>query len=113
MNAWVKCMVGYLLVASIVIQMLPNRKYMQYIRLFNGFLLILLVLQPVLRIGNIDSYLETEILAFVEEQETLEEKIIEEGNRFREENEVVLSQEQDRIRIQEIEKVRVEVKNSD
>ena len=41
------------------------------------------------------------------------EKIIEEGNRFREENEVVLSQEQDRIRIQEIDKVRVEVKNSD
>lgn len=113
MNEWVKCMVGYLLITSIVMQMLPNGKYVQYVRLFHGFLLILLVLQPVLRIGNIDSYLEDKILAFVEEQETLEDKIIAEGNRFQEENAVVFSQEQDRIRIQEVEKVRVEVKNSD
>ena len=48
MNDWIKTLVGYLLIVSVVTQMMPNRKYEQYVKLFTGFLLIILILQPVL-----------------------------------------------------------------
>ena len=47
MNDWIKNLVGYLLIVSVVTQMMPNGKYEQYVKLFTGFLLIILILQQI------------------------------------------------------------------
>ena len=107
MTEWMRCFVGYLLIAGVATQMLPGKKYEQYVRLFLGFLLIILVLRPILKIGSVDSYLEQKVSEFVMEQEALEEEIFTKSKQFQQENEKM--QEQGEIEIKDIETVRVEV----
>ena len=33
MNDWMKSLVGYMLIVSVVTQMLPNKKYEQYVKI--------------------------------------------------------------------------------
>lgn len=113
MNGWLKSLVGYMLIISVAMQMLPNQKYEQYVRLFTGFLLIVLVLQPVLKIGAADSYLENKIAEFVQEQEVLEERIIEQGEMFRLESEKIQEENLELIEVQDVERVEVEVTMDD
>lgn len=107
MSQWVKSLVGYLLMVSIVMQMLPDKKYEQYVRLFTGFLLMILVLQPVLKIGTASEYLENKIMEFVQEQETLERKIVQETGTFREKSVQLQTEECRQIEIAPIEQVEV------
>lgn len=82
MSEWLKSMVGFVLIASVTMQMLPNQKYEQYVRLFTGFLLIILVLRPILKMGSVDVYLEKKMAEFVKEQEEIEEKAAKKGMEF-------------------------------
>lgn len=107
MSNWLKSMVGYLLIVSVTMQMLPNRKYEQYVRLFTGFLLIILMLQPVLKIGSADSFLESKIEEFVSEQERLESQIGKEREAFQEKSEGLLKQSTEQIEIEPVKKVEV------
>ena len=75
MNGWLKTIIGYFLLVNIAMQMIPNKKYEQYVRLFTGFLLMILILQPVLKIRSADQFLENKVMQFVHEQEVLEDKI--------------------------------------
>ncbi len=109
MSEWMKSLVGYMLMSSVVMQMIPNSKYEQYVRLFIGFLLILLVLQPVLKIGSADSYLEQKVSEVLQDQENLEEQIVVQSDNFRRESEKMQEAESETIHINEIEKVQVEV----
>ena len=109
MNDWIKTLVGYLLIVSIVTQMMPNQKYEQYVRLFTGFLLILLILQPALKIGSANTILEGKIHAFVQEQEELEAQIGVQSEAFQKKSEELQQENQDQIVIEEIQKVHVEV----
>lgn len=109
MSEWMKSLVGYMLMSSVVMQMIPNSKYEQYVRLFIGFLLILLVLQPVLKIGSADSYLEQKVSEVLQDQENLEEQIVVQSENFRRESEKMQEAESETIHINEIEKVQVEV----
>lgn len=109
MSEWMKSFVGYLLIASVATQMLPGQNYEKYVRMFFGFLMMILVLQPVLKIGSADGYLEQKITEFVQEQEALEEEILEKGKAFQRESEELQEQTEETIEIQEIEKVHVEV----
>ncbi|MGN0159364.1 MAG: stage III sporulation protein AF [Brotaphodocola sp.] len=43
---WIRSLVCYFLFLSVLDQLLPNRKYAAYIRLFGGMILILLVFTP-------------------------------------------------------------------
>lgn len=86
MTEWIKNLMGFMLIVSVSMQLLPNQKYEQYVRLFIGFLLIILVLQPVLKIRSADTFLEHKIQQFVQEQTALEEKIGREGLKFQENN---------------------------
>ena len=86
MSNWLKSLVGYMLIVSVTTQLLPHKKYEYYVKVFTGFLLILLVLQPILRIGSASAFLETKIFAFIEEQEKMEEKIGKEAKRFQEQS---------------------------
>lgn len=73
---------GCMLAVGLALRMLPDKKYEQYVRLFTGFLLILLLLQPFFRIGSADELLEKKIVQFAGEQEELERKIFAEGKTF-------------------------------
>ncbi len=107
MSGWLKSLVGYMLIVSVVMQMLPNEKYERYVKLFTGFLLIIFILQPVLKIGSVDSYLADKIAGFVQEQELLEENIGEMGELFEQESEKMQEQPSDRIEIQPVKAVEV------
>lgn len=109
MSSWLKSLVGYMLIVSVVMQMLPNKKYEQYVRLFTGFLLIVLVLQPILKIGSADSFLADKIAGFVQEQELLEEQIGEETAVFQNKSEKMQQQSLEQIEIQPVEAVEVVV----
>lgn len=43
---WIRSVTCYFLLMSVLDQLLPSRKYVKYIRLFGGMILILLVFQP-------------------------------------------------------------------
>ena len=99
MNEWLKHLVGYLMVVSIGMQMLPDKKYEEYVRLFTGFLLIVIILQPILKIRSSDRYLEEQIQQFVEEQERMEA--------------AAFGEEKEAVWIERIEEIHVEVRLDD
>lgn len=109
MNDWIKTLVGYLLIISVVTQMMPNRKYEQYVKLFTGFLLIILILHPVLKIGSANTFLEDKIHTFVQEQEELEAQIGVQSEAFQKKSEELQQENQEQIVIEKIKKVHVEV----
>lgn len=109
MNEWLRNLIGYIFAVSIGLQMLPNQKYEQYVRLFTGLLLILLVLQPVLKIGSVDVFLEKKITQFVQEQELLEQEIMEYTNTFSDESGYKEENMIEDIEVRTIEEIRVEV----
>lgn len=43
---WIRNLTGFFLFMSVIDNLLPNKKYGKYVRLFSGMVLILLVLQP-------------------------------------------------------------------
>lgn len=43
---WIRNLTGFFLFMSVIDNLLPNKKYGKYVRLFSGMILILLVLQP-------------------------------------------------------------------
>ena len=102
MIEWIKNLVGYLLIASIGIQMISNQKYEQYVKLFTGFLLVIIVLQPILQIRSSNLFLENKINDFLNKQEGMEQWIAEESRMFSDKTERI-------TQIQEIESIHVEV----
>ena len=109
MNDWIKTLVGYLLIVSVITQMMPNGKYEKYVRLFTGFLLIILILQPLLKIGSANTFLEDKIHTFVQEQEEMEDQIGVQSEAFQKKSEELQQENQDQIVIEKIQKVHVEV----
>lgn len=109
MSEWMKNLVGFLLLASVTMQLLPNQKYEQYVRLFIGFLLMILVLKPVLQIRSADIFLEQKIQKFVQEQTALEKKIGMEGLTFQEKSPDIYEKETEMVEIPEISRVEVMV----
>lgn len=107
MGEWLKTLVGYMMIVSISMQMIPNKKYEQYVRLFTGFLLLVFAIQPILKIGSMDSYLENKLAEFLNEQEKLEREIGRESDLFLRESLLPDEQENLKIEIQEIEKIEV------
>lgn len=79
MNEWLKCMVGYYLLVSVTMHILPGKKYEHYVRIFTGLLLIMFLLRPVLSIGSVETVLEENLARVVKEQEKLEREILEES----------------------------------
>ena len=113
MNEWIKSFVGYVLIISVAMQMVPNTKYEQYIRLFAGFLLLVLLIQPILKIGSVGTYLEEQITEVIAEQERLEAEIVMQSREFEVESQQLQENELTEMNIQQIEPVEVEVNVSD
>ena len=113
MNEWIKSFVGCLLMISVAMQMLPNSKYEQYVKLFTGLLMLVLLIQPVLKIGSMDSYLEGKIEEAMEAQERLEEEIVVQSEVFKAQSQEMRLNDAQKIDIPEIERVEVEVMMDD
>ena len=113
MTEWIKCIVGYLLIVSVVVQMLTNAKYEQYVKLFACFLLIIIVIRPVLKIGSADSFLEQKISEFLQAQEKLEDQIGMQREAFEQEAQKIQEADTETIIIREIEEIQVEVTSDD
>ena len=113
MNEWIKSFVGCLLMISVVMQMLPNSKYEQYVKLFTGLLMLVLLIQPVLKIGSMDSYLEGKIEEAMKAQERLEKEIVMQSEVFESQSQEIRLNDAQEIDISEIERVEVEVTMDD
>jgi stage III sporulation protein AF len=113
MNEWIKSFVGCLLIISVAMQMLPNSKYEHYVRLFTGLMMLVLLIQPILKIGSADVYLEGKISEAMEEQERLEKEIVVQSKAFESESREMQKNELQEIYIPEIERVEVEVTMDD
>lgn len=113
MNEWIKSFVGCLLMISVAMQMLPNSKYEQYVKLFTGLLMLVLLIQPVLKIGSMDSYLEGKIEEAMEAQERLEKEIVVQSEVFKAQSQEMRLNDAQKIDIPEIERVEVEVMMDD
>ena len=119
MSEWMKNILGYLLIVSVTMQILPDKKYEQYVKLFTGAVLLVLILQPLLRTGSLDQLLEKKVTAFVQEQEQVEKIIGEDLNRFQrevenlEQNEMISDETENskQIEIQKIEQMEVRIEN--
>ena len=109
MNEWIKSFVGCLLMISVAMQMLPNSKYEQYVKLFTGFLILVLLIQPILKIGSMDSYLEGKIEEAMEVQERLEKEIVMQSEVFESKSQEIRLNDAQKIDIPQIERVEVEV----
>ena len=113
MNEWIKSFVGCLLIISVAMQMLPNSKYEHYVRLFTGLMMLVLLIQPILKIGSADVYLEGKISEAMEEQERLEKEIVVQSKAFESESREMQKNELQEIYSPEIERVEVEVTMDD
>lgn len=60
---WIKNIIYYLILISLVFQILPNEQYRKYMKLFTGILLVIIVLKPV-RVFMNDESLEKVKAAF-------------------------------------------------
>ena len=107
MSAWVETICGYVLLVSVVMQMMINPKYEPYVKLVTGALLILLVLQPVLKIGSVNLQVEEQITAFLEQEEQLEEELWFQKEAFIQKSQSL--EEPREIKISEIESVEVKL----
>lgn len=102
MNQWLKSLIGFMLITSIAQRMLPNSEYERYLRIFTGFLMLILLLHPLWQIGSLESYVEEHMDHFLKEQERLETSV-ENLSGWLEETSV------EEIQIEDIETIRVEV----
>ena len=107
MSEWLKGIIVYMLIVSITMQMIPEQKYEQYIKLFTGLLFLIFVFRPVLKIGSLDTYLENKISGFVQEQEYLEKQIGKESEIFSWQSTDYEVQKQWMVEIPEIQEVEV------
>lgn len=78
MSDWMKNFAGCMLAVSVVLKMVPDEKYVRYVRLFTGFLMILLLLEPLLKIGSMDHLIREKVEYFAEEQEKMEQQFAKE-----------------------------------
>lgn len=109
MSEWLRNLAGYFLFLSVAMAMLPDKKYEPYVKLFTGFVLLLLLLQPILRIGSMDAYVEKRVLEMVEEQEALEKRLLQETEKFSQ----AIEEEESEKAVTEVEEIEVEVKISE
>lgn len=94
---WMMNIAVFSLIVSVAVKLIPGKSYLPFIRLFAGFVTILLFLEPVLSILGLNeklfdkitknlyeteiSQMETELIAIEEKQKERMEQIYKEGLR--------------------------------
>ncbi len=57
MNDWIKSIVIFTIFSSLVMFLLPDEKYRKYIRTAIGFVMVLIVINPILTLSDLSDYL--------------------------------------------------------
>ena len=73
---WVQNIAYYMILVTVVVQVIPKSGYKKYIRFFTGLLLILLMCEPILKVAGMeDSFMELyHKTSYEQEQKEMEEK---------------------------------------
>lgn len=61
-NSWLKSIVIYSLLATIITNILPNDSYKKYTKIFIGMVLIIVIIKPFSNLINMDNYLSYDVL---------------------------------------------------
>lgn len=69
---WIRNMVFYQLLVSIVMNMIPSETYQKYIRFFLGMLFIVIAVQPVLKILQLSEQMDIQYVQEMMEKELKE-----------------------------------------
>lgn len=56
---WIENVAFYLVVITVLIQLIPNNSYKKYIRFFTGLILVLLLSNPIMKIFNMEEDFHT------------------------------------------------------
>lgn len=67
--SWVKDIIFYLILMTMLMNLLPDNKYRKYVRLFAGMLLIIIVASPIINLFSGNNILETNYLEKIYQQE--------------------------------------------
>lgn len=67
---WVKNILIYLVVVTIIENLLPESKYMKYTKVFSGMILIIIVITPFIKLVGINGYLDNSIIDYKFNYET-------------------------------------------
>lgn len=69
----------YAIITSIIMNIFPDEKFIKYIRMFSGFILIMLLISPITKVFDKDLNLDEVVQGFVSEHDDfdLEEEVIE------------------------------------
>lgn len=91
LSQWVRNLAFYFIFLSVLMNVIPQGEERKYIRFFMGLLLILVLIKPLLTVGNLDQILSWETLSEGIRQEyedfSMEKKYLEqEGNDYVQEN---------------------------
>lgn len=73
---WVRNIAYYMILVTVVVQVIPKSGYKKYVRFFTGLLLILLMCEPILKVvGMEDSFMELyQKTSYEQELKEIEEK---------------------------------------
>lgn len=66
---WVKSIVFYLILLTVVTHLLPGSKYEKYVKLFTGMLLVIIVIKPVTHIFSVDEIFDRNFVEMLGEGE--------------------------------------------
>lgn len=67
---WVKSIVFYLILLTVVTNLLPSRKYEKYVKLFTGMLLVIIVIHPVSQVFSWDETFDKNFMEMLSEGES-------------------------------------------
>ncbi len=70
---WVRNLVFYQLITSIIINLIPGNAYVKYIRFFMGMLFVLIAIQPVLKVMRLADKIDVSYVHEMLEQEMEEQ----------------------------------------
>ena len=74
LSEWMLNLTLFSLLSSLIMRLLPGKTYLPYIRIFCGIMMILILLQPILRLGGLEDQMEN---LFIEEIYETERRQIE------------------------------------
>ena len=74
LSEWMLNLTLFSLLSSLIMRLLPGKTYLPYIRIFCGIMMILILFQPILRLGGLEDQMEK---FFIEEIYETERKQME------------------------------------
>lgn len=72
---WMQNLTVFVLLYGLVMEILPDRKYEPYARLFLGLFLILILIYPIYKIGSLEKIFQNAHEEVLEKREDLEERM--------------------------------------